>query len=94
MATGWIRAYAEENQAVNSKVPYFRREARAAFRAAFSTPLRDAASATGTALAQLGRGDVVELPDGIGDGDVIMCATLDETEDDWIVHRFAARFSG
>ena len=25
------------------------------------------------------------------DGDVIMCATQDETEDDWLIHTFKAR---
>jgi hypothetical protein len=27
------------------------------------------------------------------DGELIMCATLDETAEDWIIHTFLARFS-
>lgn len=65
MATGWVRAYAQENASVKSKVSYFEREARAEFRSKFSTPLRNSPSSGSAELAKLKWGDVVELPDGL-----------------------------
>lgn len=65
MATGWIRAYADENSAVRTRVPFFQREARAAFRSKFMTHLKAEKFETSDDLADLKWGDVVDLPDGI-----------------------------
>lgn len=66
MTTGWIRAYADENASVKTKVPYFRRRERAEFRSKFSTELKTSASETSQKLANLKWGTTLELPDGIG----------------------------
>ena len=65
MATGWIRAYAEENTAVRSKISYYKREQRAAFRKSFKTELKAKASDNSNLLKQLKWGDEVELPNGL-----------------------------
>lgn len=69
MAIGWVRAYAEENSAVKTKVSFFEREERAQFRSKFSTPIRKTKSNNSAELAKLRWGDVVELPHGLGSGD-------------------------
>ncbi len=69
MATGWVRAYSEENKAVKTKVSYFQREDRAKFRSKFSTPLRKSQSDSSAELAKLKWGDTVELPNGLNDDD-------------------------
>lgn len=66
MATGWIRAYADELEQFSFRDrDHTERDARAAFREAFTTVLRDAADAAAAELRVLRWGDGVDLPDGI-----------------------------
>ena len=69
MAIGWIRAYAEENSSVRTKVAYFQRQKRADFRSGFTTIIRASASDTSQQVRKLKWGDEVELPTGLGDGE-------------------------
>lgn len=69
MATGWIRAYAEENTAVKTKVSFFERDERAQFRSKFTTSLRKSKSSGSAELAKLKWGDVVDLPNGLSSDD-------------------------
>ena len=65
MATGWIRAYGDENAHVGTDMPYFKRASRAKFRKGFKTELRDRGANTATVLKSLKWGDKVELPNGL-----------------------------
>lgn len=68
MAIGWIRAYAEEDISVKTRVPYFSRQKRADFRVNFSTALRASASETSHNKRNLKWGEELELPAGLGNG--------------------------
>lgn len=65
MATGWIRAYAEENQAVGTDIPYFRRAERGAFRSAFTTTMKAENHTNAADLRALPWGTEVALPEGL-----------------------------
>ena len=65
MATGWVRAYGEENAAVKTRVSFFKREERAQFRSKFTTSLRKTKSKTSEELSKLKWGDTLELPTGL-----------------------------
>lgn len=69
MTIGWIRAYAEENSSVGTRVSYFQRQKRAEFRSNFTTPFQTSGSATSQKIRNLKWGDEVELPTGLGDGE-------------------------
>ncbi len=68
MAIGWVRAYGEEDTQVNTKVTFFERQARAEFRAGFSTGLRKTASDNSDILKKLKWGQEVTLSNGLAGG--------------------------
>jgi len=78
MPQGWIRAYAAEVAAHGFKDEnHEERDARANFRASFTTKLVDGPSPTSNEIATLRWGDVVELPDGLADGAPMTAAIFD-----------------
>jgi len=65
MATGWIRAYADENSAVKSKISYYYRSKRSAFRKSFIAEMKASEDDNAVVLKQFSWGDQVELPEGL-----------------------------
>jgi|GEM_PF-477309 len=69
MATGWIRAYGNEDKTLKEQGGFISRDDRAAFRAEFKTDMRLAASDSANLVKKLKWGDEVELPDGLSKDD-------------------------
>ena len=70
MATGWVRAYAEELEQFSYRDrDHDERDARAAFRESFTTVLREAADDAAAEVRELRWGDSVDLPDGISNAE-------------------------
>lgn len=65
MASGWIRAYADEDETLRARGGFISRADRADFRAAFKTGLRSQASDSADLVTQLEWGTEVDLPDGL-----------------------------